>query len=274
VRVSYSTGAPLADLPVAWETDDGGRVAAEAGRTDSLGEARARWTLGPKSGLQRAYVRVGRARAVSRFAVKAMALPGQPESVAPARGAPLRGQVGRPLGALAFRVSDRAGNPVPGVPVSVRVSSGTASIEATATDSLGLVAVTWTLGTAAGTQRITASARGVERTAELSVQARPGPGAKAVLGTLPANAPVGRPLPVSMVVSDAYGNPVPGASVGFLSRTGKLTPSRARTDSLGRVESRWTLGPKAGVQVLEATVKDGGIRVTGSVRAAAGSRKR
>ena len=55
VRVTDSTGAPLRDVPVSWihagrRRDRGGLGA----RTDSLGEARARWTLGSRAGSQRA----------------------------------------------------------------------------------------------------------------------------------------------------------------------------------------------------------------------------
>ena len=68
VRVTDSSGVALADVPVAWSADDGGSIVASESRTDSLGETRARWTLGPKSGAQRAYVQVGSPRAVPRFA--------------------------------------------------------------------------------------------------------------------------------------------------------------------------------------------------------------
>ena len=277
VRVVDSAGAPVADVPVEWVTD-GGSIAGDAPRTDSLGEARARWTLGPRSGTQQAYVQIGASRAVPRFALRATALPGPAASLAVVRSAPLRGSVGQLLTpAVELRVADRAGNPVPGIPVAVRPSGGSVSLRAPVTDSMGRVAVVWTLGPSAGVQRLGASAQGVERAVELTAQARPGRAEKAALEGVPASAPAGRPLaePVAVVVTDGYGNAVPGALVMFASRSGKLTPSRVRTDSAGRAAVRWLLGPAVGDQQLEATVKESGTRVTGRVRALpAGKRKR
>jgi hypothetical protein len=64
--------------------------------------------------------------------------------------------------------------------------------------------------------------------------------------------------------------------VVFATRSGKVTPGKVRTDSAGRAETRWQLGSVAGTQVLEATVKGSGQRVTAEVRATApaGKRKR
>jgi hypothetical protein len=143
-------------------------------------------------------------------------------------------------------------------------------------DSRGRVAVVWTLGPAVGPQRLAASARGVERPGELMVQARPGPAAHLVLDGLPASALAGRPLaPVAVTVTDSFRNPVPNALVLFSSRSGKVWPTRARTDASGRAQVRWTLGAAPGEQQVEASVKEGGRRVTGKTRATApGKRKR
>jgi hypothetical protein len=276
VRVTDSLGAPLADLPVTWEADDGGAVVAEGTRTDSLGEARARWTLGLRAGTQQAYVQVGSGRAVPRFAVAATALPGTAAALAPVRGAPAQGEVGRPL-EVQFRVTDRAGNAVPGVAVTVRPSTGSVGERTGVSDSTGRVAVTWTLGPAAGSQRLAASARGVERPGELVVQARPGRAAHLSLDGLPASAQAGRSLaqPVTVTVTDSFRNPVPNSLVLFSSRSGKVLPARARTDASGRVQVRWTLGAVPGEQQVEASVKEGGRLVTGKTRATApGKRKR
>jgi Big-like domain-containing protein len=268
IRVTDSLGAPVADVPVTWEADGGGSITGEASRTDSIGEATARWTLGPRSGMQQAYAQVGSSRAVPRFALRAAALPGPATALAVVRSAPLRGEAGQPLpAAVALRLSDRAGNPVPGISVTVRPSSGSVSLRAPVTDSSGRVAVVWTLGPTAGPQRLLASAPGVERPVEFTALARPGKPDKVVLEGLPPSATAGRTLaqPVAVVVSDGYGNAVSGALVVFASRSGKVTPSRARTDSTGRATARWLLGAAPGEQQLEATV--GGRRAVGKVRA-------
>ena len=55
-RLTDSLGRALADVPITWTAADGGSLTALAPRTDSLGEARALWRLGPKAGRQRARI--------------------------------------------------------------------------------------------------------------------------------------------------------------------------------------------------------------------------
>jgi len=113
VRVTDSTGAPLGDVPVSWDAGGGGTIVADGARTDSLGQARARWTLGPRAGSQRAYVQVGASRAVPRAALSATAVAGPAASLALVRSAVPRGIAARPLvPAVQLRVTDRHGNPV------------------------------------------------------------------------------------------------------------------------------------------------------------------
>jgi hypothetical protein len=271
VRVSDSTGAPLPDIPVAWETA-GGLLAGDAARTDSLGEARARWTLGARAGTQEAYVQVGASRAVPRFAIRATALSGPAAALALVRSVPLRGSVGQPVASVvAIRVSDRGGNPIPGAPVTVRLATGSARPSAPVTDSTGRVAIVWTLGSSAGAQRLSASVPGVEHALEIRADARPGRAEHVALDGLPASAPAGRPLaqPVTVVVTDTFDNPVPNALVVLTSRSGRPTPARLRTDSTGRAAVRWLLGRAAGDQQLEATVQGSGKRATGKILAVA-----
>ena len=159
VRVTDSSGTALPDVLIAWAADGGGKIASESPRTDSLGEARARWTLGPRAGVQRAWAQVGSGRAALRVAVEAIASPGPPATIAPVRTTPLRGTAGQPITpAIELRATDRAGNPVPGVTITVRPASGSVGQREAVTDSMGRVAVTWTLGPASGVQRLTASA--------------------------------------------------------------------------------------------------------------------
>jgi len=270
VRVTDSIGVALGDVPVAWEAAGGGTIVGDGLRTDSLGQARARWTLGPRAGAQRAYVQVGTSRAVPRTVLSAKAAPGPAASLGLVRSAVPRGVVMRPLvPAVQLRVADRHGNPVAGVRVSLRPVQGTVAERTAVTDSTGRVETAWTLGPAAGLQRLTSSAQGVEAPLEVTARAIAGPPARLVLEGVPGAATVGRPLPqpVRVLVTDAHGNAAAGASVVFSTRSGGLTPTRARTDSAGRAQTRWVLGPRAGDQVVEVVVKEGGVRASGSVRA-------
>jgi hypothetical protein len=277
VRVTDSTGVPLGDVPVSWEAAGGGAIVADGARTDSLGQARARWTLGPRAGSQRAYVQVGASRAVPRAALLATAVPGPAASLALVRGAVPRGIAARLLvPAVQLRVADRHGNPVAGVRISLRPGQGTVAERTAVTDSTGRVELAWTLGPAAGLQRLAASAQGVEAPLEVVARATAGAPAKLVLEGLPAAATVSRPLPqpVRVLVADAHGNAAAGASVAFSTRSGAVTPARARTDSTGRAQARWVLGTRAGEQVVEVLVKEGGLRASGSVRATAAPKRK
>jgi adhesin/invasin len=260
-------GAPLGDVAVSWETE-AGSIVAEASRTDSLGNARARWTLGPRAGLQRAYLRVGGSRSGPRSAITATALPGPAAALTLARRSTLRGVAGRPLSELELRATDRYGNPVPEVSVSLRPAQGAVAERAVVTDSAGRAKPIWTLGTAAGVQRLTASVDGMPAPLEIAVRVTAGAPAKVAFEGVPASGTVGRPLPqtVRAVVSDAHGNPAAGVSVVFSTKSGTVAPTRARTDSAGRAQTRWTLSPRAGDQVLEAVVKEGGARGAARVR--------
>jgi adhesin/invasin len=209
--------------------------------------------------------------------VEATAAPGPPAALTTLRATALRGLAGERLAsAPTLRLTDRAGNPVPGVAVSLKPSSGSVHERAPVSDSTGSITVDWTLGPLVGTQKLVASAPGVERTVELVAQVRAGPAAKIALGDLPATALGGEPLPrpVQAAVTDVHGNPVPDAIVTFTAKAGKVAPSRARTDATGHATVRWTLATSAGEQRIEALVKDGGYRASGAVRATAPIRRR
>ena len=55
-------------------------------------------------------------------------------------------------------------------------------------------------------------------------------------------------------VSDAYGNPLARQLVVFSVTAGAVSPGRVMTGADGTATVRWTLGGKAGPQVLRATV--------------------
>jgi hypothetical protein len=275
VRVADSLGTPLAEVPVRWQTA-GGEIEPEGTRTDSLGGARARWTLGTRSGVQQAYVLVGASRVAPRAVLTATALPGPAAALAVLgrTGAPgaaaLRGQAGRPLvPAVELRVTDRTGNPVPGATVALRPLAGSVAVRAPVSDSLGKVAVSWTLGPTVGSQRLVASVRGVERTLELTAEARHGSAASTTVQGLPPSGTAGRTLPRPVVVSvtDSFGNAVSGALVVLTARAGRVVPARVRTDKDGHATVRWTLGAGSGEQRLEATVKGGGSSGVAKIRA-------
>jgi hypothetical protein len=263
VRVTDTSGVALVEVPVAWSGADEGSVLAVESRTDSLGEARARWTLGPRSGTQRAYVQVGSPRIVPRFTVTARAIAGSAAKASVVEMVKREGTVGQVLRpAIRIEVQDRAGNDVPEVAVTLAPAAGTVGDSVLLTDSTGRVAVSWTLGRTAGVQHLTARVEGIERPIEISARARAaGPANLAFVTPKPgtANRAV-QSLDVDL--TDAYGNPVADQPVVFTTKIGSVSPARVMTDAKGRAHTRWTPGSKTGKRTLVAAVKGTDARAT------------
>src|SRR5687768_862614 len=120
LRLTDTTGRPLADVPVSWTALDGGKIEGLAPRTDSLGEARARWTLGDEAKRQRAQATIGSTRAMAPVPVFARALPGAPAKATIVGGDSQRSTAGAALAKpVVVQVLDAKGNPVPGAPVTI-----------------------------------------------------------------------------------------------------------------------------------------------------------
>jgi hypothetical protein len=279
IRVTDSLGAALADLPLAWSTPDGGSLVSFGARTDSLGEARARWKFGPKTGRQRVQVQLGNARTIPVFTARAAALAGAPASLVVRSGEAQTGTVGMVLPKpLVVRVLDRLGNPVPDVRLALLPKTGSTADSAMRTDSTGQASVRWTLGRAAGLQRMTMRVAGASVALELSARARSGKPSK--LEFLPlrgadVSARAGSkslaavPCHLSPVtchvlvqLSDEYGNPVAERTVRFRSASGSVKPASAVTDPEGQAQVQWTPARKAVKPSLVAEVAGTGARAT------------
>jgi hypothetical protein len=162
-------------------------------------------------------------------------------------------------------VKDANNNPVAGVLVTFAVASGGGSVvptTAVTTGSNGIAAVTsWTLGPAAGTNTLTATAPGlagspvtftatgtVGTATQIAINA--GNNQSATVGTAVATPP-------SVIVKDANNNPVAGVSVTFAvaSGGGTVVPTTAVATGANGVAAvtSWTLGTTAGVNTLTAT---------------------
>jgi Bacterial Ig-like domain (group 1)/Bacterial Ig-like domain (group 2) len=258
VRVTDSSGVALVDVPVAWAADDGGSVVAAEGRTDSLGQTRARWTLGPKAGTQQAYVQLGSARVVPRFVVTAKALAG---SAATAQlvgnGTGKReGAVGKVLKpSVEILVLDKAKNPVPGVAITLLPATGEVTDSIVTTDSFGRVLIGWTMGRKAGSQRMTARVEGLDRPIEISARARPAGPANLAFVEPKAGTEKRAIQSLDVDLTDAYGNAVADQPVVFSTKFGSVSPARVMTDAKGRAHTRWTPGTKDGKRTLIAAVK-------------------
>jgi hypothetical protein len=263
VRVTDSLGMALADVPVAWSGLDGGTLTALSARTDSLGEARATWKLGPKAGRQRARVQVGNARTMPALTAVATAKAGEAASVVLKSGDRQLGTVGASLKLpIVLRTVDRYGNAVPDEVVRLEPAAGRLADSSVTTDSNGHTKVLWTLGRPAGLQRMVVRLAGDTVETEVTALARPGKPAKLAFVSPPETARPGRPLPKPLVVqvTDAYGNPLGGQTVVFKPSSGSVAPTRGLTDTDGRTRVRWTPGPKSKKPELTGTVAGSDVK--------------
>ena len=162
-------------------------------------------------------------------------------------------------------VRDANNNPVAGVSVTFAVASGGGNVVPTTpvtTGANGVAAVTsWTLGTTAGANTLTATATGltgspvtftasgtVGTATQIAVNA--GNNQSTTAGTAVAVAP-------SVIVRDANNNPVAGVLVTFAvaSGGGTVVPTTAVATSASGIAAvtSWTLGATAGTNSLTAT---------------------
>lgn len=270
IRVTDSMGLALADVPVAWSTPDGGRVTGLGTRTDSLGESRARWVLGPKAGRQRVRAQVGSVRFVPPFTAQATAKAGAAVSVAIRSGDKQSGTVGKALAQpIVVRAVDRDGNPVPGAPLQVNAIAGRAADSLLTTDATGQARIRWTLGQSPGAQRLLVRIAGENEAAEATAKAGPGEPASIKFVTTPAAAGGKTPgKPVVVEVADGYGNPVAGRSVSFSATGGTLSSARVVTNSSGRASVMWKVTPTKSTKTPAGTLvaKLAGTDVKASIK--------
>ncbi len=148
-------GNPVPGASVAVRALDG-TVADSVVAADSSGQARVRWTLGRRSGMQR--LEVLAAGADSAAVVTARAAPREAANVTFA-SPPAVAPAGRAT-ALAVSVTDAYGNPVSDVLVVFTASHGEVAPQRVMTDVRGRAATRWTPAATPGEQTVTASLRG------------------------------------------------------------------------------------------------------------------
>jgi hypothetical protein len=129
------------------------------------------------------------------------------------------GVAGAPLlTTLSVLVTDNENRPVSGRRVDWDVGAGGGSVSpsTSTTDSRGIATTTWTLGTVAGTARVTAQVNGVNP-ATFSATILPGPAAVLVATPEVLFLGVGDTLRLRAALRDQFGNDVTGQAVNFSS---------------------------------------------------------
>jgi adhesin/invasin len=160
-------------------------------------------------------------------------------------------------------VKDASNNPVSGVSVTFAVASGGGSVVggSATTNASGIATVTsWTLGTTAGANSLTATSGSLTGSpvtftatgaagAATQIAVNAGNNQNATVGTAVSTLP-------SVIVKDVNNNPVSGVSVTFAvaSGGGSLTGANATTNASGiATVGSWTLGSSVGANTLTAT---------------------
>jgi len=266
VRVTDSMGRLLAGVPVTWTALDGGSADGLTVRTDSAGEARARWVLGGRAGTQRIRAQVGGGRSVPPLTISATAMAGAANGVTVVSGDHQEGRVGEALPkSVVLRVADSSGNPVAGAPLTLAISAGSLADTAVRSDSTGKVTLRWHLGRDIGSYTLSARVTSNDHAAPAVVTAKADPGAPETL-TLDASSLKGRThaleRSIVAIVKDAYGNPISDAALRFTTKTGAVSPASVTSDAKGRAKVTWKLSPKAIEQLLTASVRGSDLTET------------
>jgi hypothetical protein len=184
--------------------------------------------------------------------------------IVPAGGNGESGIAGVPMGNLQYaKAVDVDGAGIAGVTVNWMVSVGGGSIATSSSvtnDEGKATPGPWTLGQIAGTNSLTASVPGLEKTLLIFATGHPGP--PAIVTPQSGNNQVtsaGAPVPVnpSVRVTDQFSNPVSAVAVTFTvsSGGGSVSSTLANTNINGIASSGgWTLGPESGTHTLTATI--------------------
>lgn len=195
------------------------------------------------------------------------ATPGPPKRIEVVAGAAQSASVGTPVAVSpSVRVRDARGRALVGVTVLFTVGDGggTIGLNQAMTDAQGTaVSGLWTLGTTLGANTLIATVSGTAIRATITATALPGPPfAMEVVGSSNLSALAGSAVAPSptVLVRDAYGNPIPGLGVRFAVSLGggEITGDSATTDQGGwATVGSWRLGTVPGINRLTAQTGNG-----------------
>ena len=218
------------------------------------------WTLGPTAGSQ---TLTAAASGLTGVSFTAAATAGGPAAITVVSGDNQQAAVGTPVGPIAVRVDDQYGNPVSGATVTLQVTSGGGQLAMSTalTNAQGVAAAGgWVLGTVPGPNTLTASISG-GASRMFTATAIAGAAARlALTGGDAQSGDLGAPLatPLSVRVTDTYGNAVANVAVAFsvTSGSGQLAPVSASTNSQGSASTSLTL---TGAGTTTVTASSGAI---------------
>jgi adhesin/invasin len=254
VRLTDQHGNGISGQSVAFSAAGGGSVSPATRTTDADGFARTAWTLGTALGTPQTVSATFGTLAAAPFTATMVA----GGTLARTGGVTQTGTAGALLlDSLAVRFTTPTGAPIQGAVIQW-AGPGVLAPATSTTDANGYARTAWRLPTAAGTYQATANLSGA--TEMLAFTATANAGAPAAIARVGGDAQTGAPgvaLADSLAVrvTDAHGNPVPGATVAFSAGGGgSVSPATRTTGTDGIARAAWTLGTSLGAaQTASAT---------------------
>jgi plastocyanin len=270
VTVLDASGAPLANIPVAWAAaSGGGSVAPTSAMTGSDGKVTATRTLGPTAGAQTTTATVsGIAPTTFTHVAQVQGATQIQLNGGNNQSDTVLATLGTPLSVL---VREQNNAPVQGVMVTW-TASGSAKVNGSptatvATDATGVAVVTYTLGGNAVPLTPTASVTGlIGSPVTFNITATAGNAHALALSA--GDSQCGQPssplaTPHSVIVTDQNGNPTPGVQVDWVvgEGGGTVNPTQSTTNASGIASTTRTVGAGAGTYTDTAKV----VGVVGTV---------
>jgi alpha-tubulin suppressor-like RCC1 family protein len=253
VRVVNLAGAPVSNVMVRFKPAVGnGIVLPDSVATDGEGVARTAWTLGNVGGTQSLVVNAGAAGTLTVFATASQS------RLVLESGGGQSARIQSPLpDSLVVKALTPDSLPLPNLAVTFSATSGTVSPVTVTTNAQGLAKVRWTMGNAAGTVTLTASATGV---IPVSVGATALADTRRILtleaGNLQTDTVESFLTSVIRVkVTDSLNNPIAGETILWTdSLTNGVLPvfTTSQTNALGLAETSVKLGVGVGSSLLRA----------------------
>jgi hypothetical protein len=257
VKVTDGLNRPVSGQAVVFAIDaGGGQVSPASAQTGDDGMASATWTLGNSAGQQRVKAQVSGDDLLVNFSASAVS--GVGALLELVSGNNQVAAVGSALAdSLVVRVTDVNGNPVAGVEVQWTVGDGGSISPASAQSGAdGTAAAERVLGNASGPQTAQASSVGLASVTFTQTAEPANPTSLVLVSGNDQTGAVGAQLTDSLVVRlvDDNGNGVGGKAISWVVGTGggSPNPATATTTPTGFAWTRWTLGPNAGSNLINA----------------------
>ena len=260
-KVTDAKGRGVPNVDVIFQpATSSGTVNPTSAKTNGAGIAITSWTMPTAAGLPVSVRAVlldtltGALVDTTRF--NAEVIGGLPASMQ-LSSAPARAATGTTITTLGVLLLDSYGNRSPGVVVNWSVSQGGGAVSAptSVTNASGIASISYTLGTTAGTNRLTASTGLLS--GSFSIEALvPGIPSRLYQPTYPSQAGVGKSVLLSIRVFDGLDMGVPGQTVTWTRTAGDGSVSAATsiTDDFGDATTILTLGNTEGTNMVNATV--------------------